>query len=122
MEAIKTMKPVNFKREVRKARIKKKFKDGFNKTRIWFCNNRELVLVMGPAVIGFGATALKVAGRRSKLRKEKQLKDLYCYDRSLGHYWRLKRELSNREWVEIDKRKANGERLADILDELRLLK
>lgn len=122
MEAIKTMKPVNFKREVRKARIKKKFKDGFNKTRIWFSNNRELVFVMGPAVIGFGATAIKVAGRRSKLRKEKQLKDLYCYDRSLGHYWRLKRELSNREWVEIDKRKANGERLADILDELRVLK
>ena len=26
------------------------------------------------------------------------------------------------EWIEIDKRKNNGERLADILDELKVLK
>jgi len=50
------------------------------------------------------------------------LKDLYCYDRSLGHYWKLRRELTNSEWVEIDQRKQNGERLADILDELKALK
>lgn len=122
MEAINNLERVNFKREVRKARIKRKFKDGFNKSKDWFYNNREFVFVMGPAALGFGATAVKVVGKRAKLRKEKQLKDLYCYDRSLGHYWRLKRELSNREWVEIDKRKANGERLADILDELKVLK
>lgn len=107
---------------VRKARIKRKFKDGFNKTKYWLYNNREFVFVMGPAVVGFGTAAIKGVGKRQKLRKEKQLKDLYCYDRSLGHYWRLKRELSNNEWVEIDKRKANGERLADILDELKVLK
>lgn len=122
MEAKNNVKRVNFKREVKKARIKRKFKDGFNKTKDWFYNNREFVFVMGPAVAGFAATGVKVVGKRVKLRKEKQLKDLYCYDRSLGHYWRLKRELSNREWVEIDKRKANGERLADILDELKVLK
>ena len=56
------------------------------------------------------------------MHKEKDLKDLYCYDRSLGHYWRLRRELTNAEWIEIDKRKNNGERLADILDELKVLK
>ena len=28
----------------------------------------------------------------------------------------------NREWVEIDKRRRNGERMADILNELRVLK
>ena len=50
------------------------------------------------------------------------MKDLYCYDRSLGHYWRLRRELSNKEWLEIDQRKKNGERLADILDEMKVLK
>ena len=54
--------------------------------------------------------------------KEKKVKDLYCYDRSLGHYWALRRELTNAEWVLVDKRKANGERLADILDELKVLK
>ena len=56
------------------------------------------------------------------MKKEKDLKDLYCYDRSLGHYWTLRRRLTNAEWVEIDKRKNNGERLADILSELKVLK
>ena len=54
--------------------------------------------------------------------KDEELHDLYCYDRSLGHYWRLKRELSNKEWLEIDKRKKEGERLADILADMRVLK
>jgi hypothetical protein len=57
-----------------------------------------------------------------EMKKQEDLKNLYCYDRSLGHYWKLKRELTNSEWVEIDKRKKNGEHLADILDELKVLK
>jgi len=61
-------------------------------------------------------------GRNVNLRKEKDVKELYCYDRSLGHYWVLRRELTNREWIEIDQRKKNGERLADILSELKVLK
>lgn len=54
--------------------------------------------------------------------KEEAVKNLYCYDRSLGHYWCLRRELSNKEWLEIDQRKKNGERLSDILAELKVLK
>ena len=65
---------------------------------------------------------MKVVGRHVQQNKEKDLKDLYCYDRSLGHYWKLRRELTNSEWVEIDRRKSNGERLADILEELKVLK
>ena len=64
----------------------------------------------------------KVVSKRINLRKQEELKDLYCYDRSLGHYWRLRRELSNKEWLEIDQRKKNGERLSDILAEMKVLK
>ena len=63
-----------------------------------------------------------MVSKRINLRKQEELKDLYCYDRSLGHYWRLRRELTNAEWLEIDRRKKNGERLADILEELKVLK
>ena len=59
--------------------------------------------------------------KHAALTKEQTLKDLYCYDRSLGHYWKLRRELTNEEWLEIDKRKKNGERLSDILDAMRVL-
>ena len=63
-----------------------------------------------------------MVSKRINLRKQEELKDLYCYDRSLGHYWRLRRELSNKEWLEIDQRKKNGERLSDILAEMTVLK
>ena len=59
--------------------------------------------------------------KHAALAKEQDLKDLYCYDRSLGHYWKLRRELTNDEWLEIDKRKKEGERLSDILDDMKVL-
>lgn len=79
-------------------------------------------MILGPAVIGATTTGIKTVSRHMKLKKEQNLHDLYCYDRSLGHYWKLRRELTNNEWVEIDRRKKNGERLADILSELKVLK
>ncbi len=61
--------------------------------------------------------------REAKKRAFKEkVKDLYCYDRSVGHYWKLRRELSNKEWLEIDQREKNGERLSDILSEMKVLK
>ena len=44
--------------------------------------------------------------KRSNLKKEANNKELYCYDRSLGHYWKLRRSLTNSDWVEINKRKC----------------
>ena len=68
------------------------------------------------------AKAISYTAKKNRLNKERELKDLYCYDRSLGHYWKLRRELTNDEWIAIDKRKKDGERLADILSELKVLK
>lgn len=101
-----------------KGKIKQKFQDG----KEWVIDNKETIIVLAPVVIGGVTTITKVVGKQMKLHKEKVLKNLYCYDRSLGHYWRLKRELTNKEWVSIDRRKSNGERLADILTEMRVLK
>lgn len=88
----------------------------------WIYDNKDMIMVFGPVTIGAVTTGIKVIGKNVNLRKEKNMKNLYCYDRSLGHYWALRRELTNSEWVQIDKRKNNGERLADILDELKVLK
>lgn len=90
--------------------------------KCWFSNNKDVILVLGPVFIGGAVSIIKVAGKHVNLQKAKDIKELYCYDRSLGHYWALRRELSNAEWIQIDKRKANGERLADILEDLRVLK
>lgn len=94
----------------------------FQECKDWVRRNKEAVIVLTPILIGGVTTIVKVVGKRANLNKEEAVKNLYCYDRSLGHYWALRRELSNKEWLEIDARKKAGERLSDILDELRVLK
>ena len=109
-------------REEKKGNFKQKLSSAIQNGRDWFVENKEWIITFTPIVITGVTTIAKVVGKRVNLRKEENLKNLYCYDRSLGHYWALRRELTNREWLEIDKRKKNGERLADILAELRVLK
>lgn len=108
--------------EEKKRELKEKFNSKAQAAYEWFLENKDAIVFLTPMVVGGITTVAKVVGKRINLHKEQELQDLYCYDRSLGHYWRLKRELSNKEWLEIDKRKKNGERLADILADMRVLK
>lgn len=113
---------VDFAKEAKRREQKEAFQRKVNDVKNAIYDNKELIMFVGPTLVGGITFGIKNLNKHIKLRKEKDLKDLYCYDRSLGHYWRLRRELTNSEWVEIDKRKCNGERLADILDELKVLK
>ncbi len=92
------------------------------KARDWYWRNRDTINVAAPFVLGGLFTTVKVVGKRRNLRKEEMLKNRYCYDRSLGHYWALKRDLSNREWLAIDHRRKKGERLANILKDMNVLR
>ena len=107
--------------ETKFQRFKRKTVARAEKVIDWAKRNKDTILVLAPAVIGGTATIVKVVGKRVNLHKTEELKNLYCYDRSLGHYWALRRELSNAEWLEIDKRKKEGERLSDILDDMKVL-
>ena len=113
---------VDFKKEQKKREMKAKFNHGLKKVKTFIVDNKEIILFVGPTAIAGVTTVYKNASKKKKLEAEKDLKELYCYDRSLGHYWKLRRELTNREWVEIDNRKKHGERLGDILSELKVLK
>lgn len=88
----------------------------------WVEDNKEVVVTVAPVCIAVGGAGIKALNKHVNLKKQTDLKDLYCYDNRLGHYWRLRRPPSNHEWLEIDRRKRNGEPLADILAELRVLK
>lgn len=115
----------DFKKESRRRKRQEKidsFKKKVNETMVWVNDNKEVLIILIPAVAGAVKFTSKTIGNHINIRKEEQLKNLYCYDRSLGHYWKLRRELTNSEWIEIDRRKKQGERLADILDELKVLK
>lgn len=115
-------KIVDIEKERKREAFKQKVAYKLYKTKEWIIRNSDIIVVVAPVVISGVAKVVKVVGKNVNLRKEESVKNLYCYDRSLGHYWRLRRELSNKEWVEIDRRKRNGERLADILSELKVLK
>lgn len=106
----------------RKERFRNTLSRNAQRIGAWINRNKEMIILFTPVIVGAGTTLFRVVSKNVNLRKEKAVKDLYCYDRSLGHYWALRRELKNSEWVEIDKRKANGERLADILSEMKVLK
>ena len=110
------------RRKQKRDKFKNKVKNGINKGLKWTNEHIEEIAVIAPCVLAGGKLVAKVVNKGMQVKKEQDLKELYCYDRSLGHYWRLRRELSNKEWLEIDRRKADGERLADILAELKVLK
>ena len=109
---------IEVQKENKRHNIKEKVKTKLVKGKDWFVRNKDVVIAAAPVV----AVVTKVVGKRINLKKEESLKDLYCYDKSLGHYWKLRRELTNKEWREIDIRKKNGERLSDILADMRVLK
>lgn len=95
-----------------------------NKSK-WFVEDHKAqiaaVAAVTSVVVGTIMQIARMVSQQDRLKKAKDLKELYCYDRSLGHYWKLRRELTNDEWLAIDARKRSGERLADILKELNVL-
>ena len=101
--------------------FKKGVKRGFKRTGEWIADNKETIIALTPFIITGVVTVCKVITKVKINGKTQELKDLYCYDRSLGHYWKLRRELTNDEWLEIDARKKAGERLADILYSFKVL-
>ena len=88
----------------------------------WVIENKKAIIILAPICVKGATTVIRVIVQRRTANKKESLKKEYCYDRSLGHYWKLNRELTNKEWLEIDRRKRKGEKLADILSELNVLK
>ncbi len=88
----------------------------------WCKANPESAIAIASIVAAGGKYALKQHGRRANLDRQEELKTLFIYDRSHGHYWPLRRKLSSREYIEIDSRKDSGESLRDILLDMRVLK
>ena len=105
-----------------KEEAKSKFNVYKCKADNWYHKNKKWIEPVFSAIIVGGPLILRFTSKRANLVKEQKLKDNYIYDRSHGHYWELRRKLSTRELMEIDKRKDKGESLVDILESMRVLK
>lgn len=102
-----------------------KFKDDMKCKYIvakeWVSKNKEFVIACAPAIIGGLFEVMKIASKKDARDEEKELKELYIYDRSMGHYWKLRRRLTNAEYREIERRRAEGETMGEILEDMRVL-
>lgn len=112
----------DFKREQKKREIQTWLHNKAIKAKVWYANNKEIVDKIAPVIVVSGLAMGKSMLKHRNLSKQEHIKEEYVYDNRLGHYWALKRKLSNREWLEVDRRKRDGEPLADILESMRVLK
>lgn len=83
--------------------------------------NPTAVPIICTAIGGITRITSKVISSRTAA-KEIDFRQRTIYDRSLGRYIELKRPLTTRQAIEIEERRASGEKLHMILDSMNLLK
>lgn len=104
---------------------KEKLSDGLHNTADWIRDNKDTVVLLIPVATTAITGVVKITKGIVKLgvaSKERKVTDRRCYDPSEGHYWALRRALTNDDWLKVSHRQAAGERLGDILADMNLLK
>ena len=113
--------PIDITKEIKRRERAVRREQFMNKLRDFWNNNKESIITFTPLAAGIVTLGIKTIGKHRNLRMQKYNKERYVYDTSLGHYWKLSRKLKNSEWLEIERRRAKGERLADILASMKVL-
>lgn len=111
--------------QVKKKTWREKLSDGLHNTADWIRDNQELTVVLAPIMLAGLSYTGRIVHDISKIiisSNERKVTDRRCYDPCEGHYWTLKRKLSNKDWLEIQRRESYGERLGDILADMKVLK
>ena len=116
------MKPMKKTWKERLKETTDKAKEKAGKALEWCKDHpQEAAMIVGGIVTGVACVG-KTIQKHDQTRQIADLKDKYVYDRSNGHYFQLRRKPTSQEWIEIDTRKANGEQLGVILQDMRLTK
>ena len=109
------------KRIDRKLAFERKVDEGFKFVR----NNYDVLLIIVPAsvaIVKCGTKLITSTINHHTAIVNERFQQRTIYDRSLGRYTELKRPLKNNEALIIERRKASGETLNVILDDMNLLK
>ena len=96
-------------------------KDKIDSIKNWCNEHREEAITIGIICVSTGFKFYKEAKKSYDLKMEKELKDTYIYDRSMGHYWKCRKKPTTEQDVEINHRQDHGEGLGTILADIRLL-
>lgn len=111
------------KSDLKKAKVKAWLREKAEQAKEFYQENKQWIIPMavatGGVILKQGSKSLLTAYRT---KKQRNVKELYWYDPSAGHYWKLRRELDPREALEVDRRHQAGERYGDIFESMKLLK
>lgn len=108
-------------KEFKKAKRKARIRETTQAVAAWIDRNRDIAMALVPTVIGVGGGAVKLAKKHHTISQERHLKEDYVYDRTLGKYLKPTRKLSKKEWRDVARRKANGEKYVNIFDDMGVL-
>lgn len=119
---------VEFKKEAAKRKVKNFFdgvkqaaKGAYDAAAQTAKENPEAV-VAGLTVVGsVMAKEIFASQKRHAARKEKEDDARYMWDPSEGHRWYLKKIPTTAQYLEIGRRRDAGEKLKDILVDMKLL-
>lgn len=108
--------------KIKKWEFKNWCADKADKAKKFWDENKEYIVILTPVILATGERVFKAVRREAKLKEERELKEKFVYDFSQRCYYELKRKRTPSECLEIERRRRNGEPLAKILADMRLLK
>ena len=115
-------KVIDITKEVKRAERKAKIEALGQKAKDIWENYKGAIIVGTPIVLGVGKRIINHACRAHRLNLEERNRYKHVYDPSLGMYYELRRKLTNKDKLIIDRRKKNGETIGSILEDLGILK
>lgn len=103
---------------------KQEAKEKLHNAKEWCGKHKTELIAFGTVIIPAGVEIVKTVAKKDNLREERELKEKFVYDRSdgMGIYYELNRKLSGKEKLQIRERKADGEALFRILEDMNVLK
>lgn len=99
--------------------------NGWNNFAGFVRDNKDVIVIVAPAAaVAIGSAGKVISKAIDAYAVNKEIKDINTriYDHSLGKYARLKRPLTAKESLTIEERRAAGEKLHTILNDMGLLK
>lgn len=84
--------------------------------------NKEATMAVASVAIPGAIEIVKMIVRKSDRKDDEKRRKLDMWDPVEGHWWHLKRELRNYEYLEIEERVRNGESRGSVLEDMGLLK
>lgn len=101
---------------------KETVKRKWNDTKQWCSENKQLLIVLVPAGLAAANKALKTVDRMQERRYDYKERYLQVWDPATRQHVKLRRELTPAEQLELSQRNRDGERLTDILHDMKVAK